>query len=209
MSTNTSRAESSVPKTKETPKKPHLSFAKFKVTLGGGTFDIPVSFDDDDEQEATMFVVDDIADFDPISVSRGMEGQGRVRYVRIPVKGGYIVVKIVTYKRKKRFDAEIRKLRARKNISESHLRCAIYFFIVHSCIEFIISTLFADDERSDQHFRVIEIEKGFFEKIFVDAREYELTVEGVLATEAPEDDIEPLDGDEYEKTTLGSPEKMK
>lgn len=107
------------------------------------------------------------------------DGQTKVRYIRIPVKGGYIVVKIVTQKRRKRFDAEIRKIRDRKNIKESRIRYVNLLFY-YKFDNRTFSVLFADDEKSDQQFRVIDVETGFVQKLFVDSREYTLTVEGVL-----------------------------
>lgn len=105
-----------------------LAFDKFRVSLNGGTFDIPVSFDGDDDNEAAAVIVDTIPDFDPITVSRRNEGKETVKYIRIPVKGGYIVVKIITVKRRKAFEAEVRKINARANVTDAHLRY-FHFYI--------------------------------------------------------------------------------
>lgn len=99
-----------------------VAYEKFRITLNGGTFDVPIVFEGDSENEASALIIDDIPDFDPITVSRTIEGQSKVAYIRIPVKGGYIVVKIVTIKRRKTFDAEIRKIKARANIGSAHMR---------------------------------------------------------------------------------------
>lgn len=103
-----------------------LSFEKFRVTLNGGTFDIPIVFDDS-ITEASAIIVENIPGFAPITVSKTIDGSTRVKYIRIPVKGGYVVVKLITARRRKAFDAEIRKLRAGPDITLQHLMYSFIF----------------------------------------------------------------------------------
>lgn len=66
------------------------------------------------------------------------------------------------------------------------------------------SKLFADDEKSERCFRMIDIEKGFITKITTNAHEYELTIDGVEETNDPDAEIDAL-AEDLKKVKVSDP----